>query len=52
MYSCKELFKKALIVGIATTAVSTGTTSISAAPNSETKVVVMYSENKSEPPWV
>ena len=47
MYSRKELFKKVLIVGIATTAISTGTTSISAAQSTEPKVVVMYSENKS-----
>jgi hypothetical protein len=47
MHLHNELIKKVLIVGIVTVAISTGTTSISAAPNSETKVVVTYSVNKS-----
>lgn len=47
MHLHKGLIKKALIVGIATVAIATGTASVSAAPKSETKVVVMYSENKS-----
>lgn len=46
MYSPKELIRKVLITGIVTVAISTGTTSVSAAPNPETKIVVTYSENK------